>query len=107
MGRLGLFPSNHCFSLLGQGPWGTEVLGARVCWPGKKASCAGLRERKKVKGVKKATCTSRPEAELLSVSHGSQWPACSRGRPGSRLALTLFRKPMVFWSYISFSLSST
>ena len=50
--KAGLSPSSHCFSLLCQAPWGTEVLGARVCWSGKKACCAGRRERK-VKGVTK------------------------------------------------------
>lgn len=50
----GFFLSSHCFSLLYQGPWGIEVMGARVCCSGQKASCSGLREREEVKRVKKA-----------------------------------------------------
>lgn len=33
-----------------QGSWGTEVIGVRVCRSGKKASCAGLREGRELRG---------------------------------------------------------
>lgn len=62
MGRLGLGQrlniwlslSSHCSSLLYQGPRGIEVMRARLCCSGPKASSAVLREGEEIKGVKKA-----------------------------------------------------
>lgn len=94
--KAGLVPHSHCFRLLCQAPWGIGGNRSKGLLFWQKACCAGLRERKKVKGLKKAV-HSRREAQPSSMTQCSQQPAYSWGRPRSRSVLMLCRWHMDLW----------